>query len=322
MSKITRKISCDVESTRSYTPQGFLKVTILAGRVGVQRYSCDELGVPDKNGTGFVNVARLPEEVFSQNSLDSLEFIDMTDSHPPERQVTSDNYKARSVGVVTSKGRKHDDGIHIAVDALIKDKSAIRAVESGKKQASLGYEHDIIERVGTLDGQDYDYVQSDIFHNHLAIVHNGRAKTATILDSETLSMTEEEIAAMQAENAKLKAQNQTLSNDAESAELEHTKNRAMVIDSKFDCSGKTSDQIKRGLLGDRVSNDEQPAVVNYAFNQLFKERQGKPAKPAHKPLNITTSNDGEDDEDDSRRKIAQDAADAKAEYFKELEEGY
>ncbi|WCP84215.1 DUF2213 domain-containing protein (plasmid) [Vibrio harveyi] len=317
---VRKTISCDVQTTRSYTPQGFLKVSILAGKVGVQRYSCDELDVPDIHGTGFVNVARLPEEVFSQKSLDSLEFIDLTDNHPPEREVTSDNYKTRTTGVVTSKGRKHEDGKHIVVDALIKDKATIRAVENNKKQVSLGYEHDIIRRSGTLDGENYDYVQTDIFHNHLAIVHRGRAKTATILDSENLSMTEEEIAAMQAENERLKESNTKLSNDAESAELERTIDRARVIDSSYDPKGKTHEQVKRDLLGDKVSNDHDMSIVNYAFNDLFKTCSN-PDNRQHRPIQIKArSNDA--DMNDEQKRISEDADKAKSEYMKGLQEGY
>lgn len=307
------QITCDVESTREYTREGFLKVKIHAGKVGVQRYSVDELGVEDIHGTGFVNVARLSEEITKPSSLDSLEFKDITISHPDEKEVNAKNYARTTVGLVTSRGRMANDNIHIVVDGLIKDADAIKQVESGKNQVSLGYDHYIEKRTGTLDGESYDYVQTDILYNHLAIVHRGRAKTATILDSEVTTMNEEEIKALQAENENLKKQVQQLANDAENKELETTITMAKSIDADFEPSNKTAEQIKRDLLGDKVSSSDSLDVVNYAFKQLHNDN-GAPR--SHKPVSIKTG----DDDESKQAKISQDADDAYSQYLKDFNE--
>lgn len=364
MPKMNRKISCDVESTRTYTPEGFLKVSILAGKVGVQRYRCNELEVPDLHGDGFVNVARLPEEVFSQQSLDSLEFIDITDNHPPEREVTADNYKARTTGVVISKGRKHDDGKHIVVDALVKDKATIRAIENNKREVSLGYRHEIERQSGELNGEPYDYVMTDISHNHLAVVHRGRAKTAIILDHEdednSMPLTEAEIKKLQDDLAKEKEKNLQLTNDAESSELEKTIDRAKIISPKFEPGSMNSEQVKRSILGNKVSNDHSMDVVNFAFNAAYNEAVSTASERKLAPHKISNDGDGEINHEpgsktkhgilttdgemiiksssqsdpyikvsapsgeaaEERRRLANDADSARAEYLKELEEGY
>ncbi len=324
--KANQILTCDLSTSRERTESGFLKVSILAGKVGVQRYSCSELGVPDKHGTGYVNVARLPEHVFAQASLDSLEFVDITDNHPRERLVTADNYKQRSAGTVITKGEKHSDGVHIKVNAVVKDAATVSAIDAGKEEVSLGYIHELVEKTGSFDGQDYDYYQKDIHYNHLAIVHRGRAgATCRVLDSLTLIedsiMTPEEIAAMKAENAQLKADNQKLILDHESAELERTIDKAIVIDSKVETRGKTSEQIKRAVLGSVITADHSIDVVNFAFEQAYNTAKGKPTeRHTHKPINFQT-NDSESDEEHEkeRKKIAQDCEDARAEYLKSFD---
>lgn len=167
-----------INSQRVYTDEGFLRVPGYASRTGIQTYLASELGLPgDPNR--LVGVYRPPEEVFSDESLDTFLGIDITDDHP-STLVNKDNYRSLTVGVVTSKGRQEND--HVVVDLLIKDKDAIRKVESGKSELSVGYTaiYDSVE-----GNPEYEFVQRAIRCNHLAICQRGRAGTARIFDNET-----------------------------------------------------------------------------------------------------------------------------------------
>lgn len=167
-----------INSQRVYTDEGFLRVPGYASRTGIQTYLASELGLPgDPNR--LVGVYRPPEEVFSDESLSTFLGIDITDDHP-STLVNKDNYRNLTVGVVTSKGRQEND--HVVVDLLIKDKDAIRKVESGKGELSVGYTamYDSVE-----GNPDYEFVQRAIRCNHLAICQRGRAGTARIFDNET-----------------------------------------------------------------------------------------------------------------------------------------
>lgn len=167
-----------INSQRVYTDEGFLRVPGYASRTGIQTYLASELGLPgDPNR--LVGVYRPPEEVFSDDSLSTFLGIDITDDHPTTL-VNKDNYRSLTVGVVTSKGRQEND--HVVVDLLIKDKDAIRKVESGKGELSVGYTamYDSVE-----GNPDYEFVQRAIRCNHLAICQRGRAGTARIFDNET-----------------------------------------------------------------------------------------------------------------------------------------
>lgn len=167
-----------INSQRVYTDEGFLRVPGYASRTGIQTYLASELGLPgDPNR--LVGVYRPPEEVFADDSLNTFLGIDITDDHP-STLVNKDNYRNLTVGVVTSKGRQEND--HVVVDLLIKDKDAIRKVESGKGELSVGYTamYDSVE-----GNPDYEFVQRAIRCNHLAICQRGRAGTARIFDNET-----------------------------------------------------------------------------------------------------------------------------------------
>lgn len=171
-----------IESQRTYTDEGFIRVPGRASRTGIQTYLASELGL-DGNPNRLVNIYRPADEVFNVDSLKSFLGIDLTDDHPTDL-VNPDNYSHTSVGVVISEGRQ--DGEHVIVDMIIKSRDAIRAVESGKAQLSVGYKATYDRAPGvTPDGVEYEFVQRDIKCNHLAICYRGRAGTARIFDHKT-----------------------------------------------------------------------------------------------------------------------------------------
>lgn len=157
-----------VNTRRSYTDEGFLKVPGRVARTGVYEYLASELGITDRAPNEIVKVYRPPEEVFKAASLDSYDNVDVTDNHPSEL-VTADTYKNVVVGSVVSSGAQ--DGDFVTVDMIIKDGKTIKAIESGKLGLSPGYTA-VYDKAP--DGVDYDFVQRDIKINHVALVSAGR----------------------------------------------------------------------------------------------------------------------------------------------------
>lgn len=169
-------IVCDRSSyrvtRREYTDEGFLRVPGNVARTGIQEYLARELGLPgDPNR--IIRVYRPAEEVFKDESLASFDGVDVTVNHP-DGLVNSDNFKKVSAGVVRGIGRR--DGDFVQCDLIVKDKAAINALNMGKCELSVGYTAVYTEAPGmTLDGEPYDYVQSDIKINHIALVDRARA---------------------------------------------------------------------------------------------------------------------------------------------------
>nr|DAW20161.1 MAG TPA: hypothetical protein [Caudoviricetes sp.] len=162
-----------LNSQRVYTDEGFLRVPGKAARTGIQEYLASELGLKDRAPNDIIRVYRPAEEVFNDTSLQSYLGADVTNNHPPTL-VNASTYRNTSVGVVTSIGRQ--DGDFVIVDMVIKDKDAIKAVETGKCELSAGYTAVYDDTPGTTpEGEPYDFRQTQIKINHVAIVDRARA---------------------------------------------------------------------------------------------------------------------------------------------------
>lgn len=181
---INDRKSFALNSQRVYTDEGFLRVPGKAARTGIQEYLACELGLKDRDPNSIVKVYRPADEVFKDESLATYLGADVTNDHPSSL-VNADTYRNTSVGVVTSVGRQEND--FVVVDMVIKHKDAIKAVESGKCELSAGYTAIYDDTPGTTpDGEAYDFRQTSIKINHVAIVDRARAgANARIFDEKT-----------------------------------------------------------------------------------------------------------------------------------------
>lgn len=171
-------------TSRIVTAEGFLVVPGTLARTGVQEYRAYELGM-DADGIDPMRVIRLhrpAEEVFGEDSLRSFESKPVTVEHPDEA-VTADNWKKHAVGEVRDVQRSGD---LMSGTIIIKDASAIEAMQSGKVELSNGYAFNLDMTPGTThDGKPYDGVQRNIRGNHVALVDAARCGSACrIADSE------------------------------------------------------------------------------------------------------------------------------------------
>lgn len=161
------------------TNEGFLRGRAIVTSIGVFTYK-------RKDGT-IQKELRLPEEVFSPSTLNSMKLKPVTLNHPTEL-VTQDNADKLQVGSLGDNPswtkEWHDrnweevtDGINCAIDMIITKKDAIDAVLNGKQALSMGYTCDLemAEPGATWCGVEYDFIQRNIRYNHCAIVDSARA---------------------------------------------------------------------------------------------------------------------------------------------------
>jgi len=155
-----------VVSGAEVTDEGYLKANAIVTRTGVFVYT---------NPDGSVRrELRHPDDVFEFDSLQTLKMIPITNGHPEQAIVNSQNSKELSIGFTGEK--INTDGQYLTASLLISDDEGVRAVRSGeKRELSLGYMVELVREDGTYNGQDYDYRQTKIRYNHLAIVERGRA---------------------------------------------------------------------------------------------------------------------------------------------------
>lgn len=161
------------------TNEGFLKGRAIVTSIGVFTYK-------RKDGT-VQRELRLPEEVFSEKTLNSMKLKPVTLNHPTEL-VTTDNADKLQVGSLGdnpswTKEWEHrnweevTDGINCAIDMIITHKDAVDAVLNGKQALSMGYTCDLemAEPGSCWCGIEYDFIQRNIRYNHCAIVDSARA---------------------------------------------------------------------------------------------------------------------------------------------------
>ncbi|WP_122593269.1 DUF2213 domain-containing protein [Pseudomonas viridiflava] len=159
-------------SDASLSESGYLEGFARTARTGIQQYLGAEVGRPD---LAVVNVYRDQAEVFSKRSLQTFSKIPVTNDHPGQ-PVTSDNWKEVAVGTTGDDVLR--DGEYLKIGLKITDASAVKAVNDGKRELSVGYSCVLVWEDGIApDGTLYQAKQTEITADHVAIVQRGRAGT-------------------------------------------------------------------------------------------------------------------------------------------------
>ena len=183
------------QSTRKKTREGYLQGIATVTCVGVQQYSgaklLDNDGIPDGmpiDRNQIYNVYRPESVVFDNATIESLQMKPITNNHPPKMLDTTDT-SIYQVGMTGEKVQRQ--GYCLAVPYTITGADAIRDLEAGKCQVSLGYAMDspIVAEIGVFDGVSYSLRwTSPMIINHLAIVDTGTCNNdARILDNSSVN---------------------------------------------------------------------------------------------------------------------------------------
>ena len=148
------------------TPEGYIKARSIVTRCGVFLY---------KNADGTIRKElRHPDDVMLPESLESIKMIPVVNGHPKERLVTAENAKTLAIGYTGESV----EGVmpHIIANFLITDRAAVEEIKGKhKNELSLGYTVDLIPDTGTYFGEPYEFRQTNIKYNHLALVDQARA---------------------------------------------------------------------------------------------------------------------------------------------------
>lgn len=224
-------------SERTYIDQdGYLICQdAIFGRIGTYKYLKKELGISSGNPNEIIDLNRKPEYVFDEDSLNSLEGRPLTLGHPNEK-VNIENYLKYAKGFVQNV--RHDD-VNIIGDIRITDKIVKELVLSNKmRELSLGYDMTLCQE------EDYSYYCKDIIYNHLALVEEGRAGTAMILDEKIEELKEKEVKNEMAEESKLVEETKV---------VEETKDEKEEVSEET----KTSEEVKEEDVKDEETKEEK-----------------------------------------------------------------
>lgn len=127
---------------------------------------------------------RPPEEVFSEDALETLKGAPLTVGHPGK--VTPDNWSALAKGHVRDDVRR--DGNFVQATVRVADAATIAAIEGGKLvELSCGYTAEVDEKPGEANGERYDAIQRNIRYNHVGLGAKGWGRAGSdvklIMDS-------------------------------------------------------------------------------------------------------------------------------------------
>ena len=136
-------------------------IPALLTRTGVFRYTQADGSVRRE--------LRLPDEVFAEDALATLDTVPVTVGHPGK--VTPDNWKTLAVGDVRNVKK---DGRYVAADVAIRDAVTLQRVDSGDLvELSCGYDCALEMKSGSYDGEDYDAIQRTLRYNHVGLGPEG-----------------------------------------------------------------------------------------------------------------------------------------------------
>lgn len=255
-------ITSDKQSVKATIDKdtGFLTAPVTLARVGIQNYLGAELGLTDRAGD-VIRVFRSPEHVFDENSITTFTNLPVTDDHPSDL-VTVDNVKALQVGSVSDVKRT---GSVLTGVVTITDKTIIEKITSGKVEVSVGYTNCLVKKSGVVDGMAYDYMQTDIKANHLAIVQAGRCGSACAITTDhekganmiiTLDGIEYDVDNTQLAQA-IKKQQDTFDAEKEAMKkkLEEDEEEIETLKKEKDKAEATKDAISKTVLTDEALND-------------------------------------------------------------------
>ncbi len=254
------------------TKEGYLVGNAIATRTGVFQYR--------KADGSIQRELRLPEDVFSQDTIDSFKLLPITDNHPTEF-VNADNAKELSVGITGEDVKVKDS--YLVTSLKITDAAAVNTSKGGKRGLSYGYTVNLVKQDGVYKGEKYDYIQKNIRGNHLAIVYQGRAgeEARLRLDSQdaecvitnstnftmkTLKLdgkefeVQEEVAtkldSLEAENTSLKTNTKELQSKLDTLEGEKDAIQLKLDEElKKDHSGLIAEQVKNRIALEKKASE-------------------------------------------------------------------
>lgn len=198
-------------------------------RVGVFDYLGKQIDVDKSLGLDpnrIYKVFRPGGELFHSSALESFEGIPFIDEHEMLGEGFTPVEKRPSHGTIMNVRPSMDLPDTLIADIKIYTRTMKKKIESGKKGLSLGYYCKYIPEMGVYKGQTYDFVQTNLRGNHIALVDRPRNDVyvcdCAIVDVVTFDSLPEEITEMKnKEKAKMLQEKLTsllTANDAEACE--------------------------------------------------------------------------------------------------------
>jgi hypothetical protein len=175
-------------SAQSVDQNGFLLIKgCPLSSYGIFDYGAGQVGDTTGDPMRVVKVFRPKEEVNNPKLIESLKSMPWIDDHdylngdPDASDADGMAPEEKGVdGVITDN--VYWDDPWLRGDLKVFSRRLRQAIQRGKKDLSLGYTSRFTYAPGVFNGQPYEYVQTDMLGNHIALVTEGRVAGARVLD--------------------------------------------------------------------------------------------------------------------------------------------
>ena len=160
--------------------------------VGVFPYTGEQIDFDGSFGLDkkrIYYVLRPEEELFSPEAMKSFDGMPLTIGH----EMLGKGFKAvdrkNHEGCIYNVRPSMDMPGYLLADFTIYTDRAKKAIENGTKQLSLGYRCQYERRNGEYAGQPYEFVQTNLRGNHIALVPQGRCGSSVCVCDQALVIT-------------------------------------------------------------------------------------------------------------------------------------
>lgn len=144
------------------------------------------------------NVYRPAAELSKEETLESFNGVPLIDDHEMVGEGCTPYDDRAAAGVLMNPRLSETNAGMIVGDFKIFSEKLKNLIQQGKKALSLGYRCTYDAVKGIWQGQTYDFIQRNMFGNHVALVNEGRMGSsvrvydhkATVFDSMPIEVTE------------------------------------------------------------------------------------------------------------------------------------
>lgn len=179
--KNSKTYSWDKASAKEYDKNGYFLVTDNPiSKSGVFQYlgrNIPNAPDPDK----MYNVYRPESELNNPETIKSAQLLPIIDDHEMLGEGATPAER-KGIHGVTGEDVHFKNGVLYA-NLKVLSETLKEKIDGGKKELSCGFYNEWKQERGNFEGKQYDYIQTDILFNHIALVDAGRmGKDVAVLD--------------------------------------------------------------------------------------------------------------------------------------------
>ena len=179
-------------------------------KVGVFPYLGRSIS-PDLEPNKIYGVLRSAEELGSVEAMESLKLIPWVDDHVMLGAEEDGLMPVEQKGMQGMTGEQVEfDGSTLFCNIKVVSEAMKNLIEEGKEELSLGYRCQYVQEDGVFDGKPYQFKQTDIRFNHLALVERGRMGADVRVLDHDITLEEPNMAKVAGANGSTKDQLKTL----------------------------------------------------------------------------------------------------------------